>query len=53
MLVEAMVAYLFVERILANSGLHKVVTGIGKACSAVTEAGKKAVEAALDAPAKP
>jgi hypothetical protein len=48
-----MIAYLFVERILANPSLHKVVVGIGKGVSNLAEAAKKAALAALDAPAKP
>jgi|GEM_PF-4879745 len=52
-IVEGMIAYLFVERILANPGLHKVVVGIGRGVSAVAEAAKNAALAALDNPAKP
>ncbi len=52
-IIEGMIAYLFIERVLANPGLHKVVVGIAKGVSAVVKAGKSVAETMLDAPAKP
>jgi hypothetical protein len=53
MIVEAMIFYLFAERVLSNPGLHKVVVGIGKGLDAVVKAGKSAAETVLDSPVKP
>ena len=51
-LIEGMIAYMFIERVLANPSIQKVVLGIGRGLAVATEVGKAAAEAVLDGAAK-